>query len=110
VLHLINQGPEGRNGDVKTIYKYPLEIREQTVLTLRGEVLSAGVQGDDIVVWAVYDDEVPERQVVIHVMGTGHPFVDAPESSFIGTVFLGVGLGQCVFHVFVTDSKEGMAP
>jgi hypothetical protein len=84
---------------MKSIYKYQLTPGYETVLTLRGRVLSAGVQGDDIMVWAVHDDDAPERRVRVHVMGTGHPFVDAPESSFVGTVFLG-GL---VFHVFATD-------
>ena len=81
---------------MKSIYKYRLEPCEETVLTLRGNVLSAGVQGDDIMVWAVYDDANPEREVRVNVMGTGHLFVDAPESAFVGTVFL----GPLVFHVF----------
>lgn len=83
---------------MKTIYKYPLKPTDETVLTLRGDVLSAGVQGGDIMVWAVHDDASPERQVRVNVMGTGHLFTDAPESSFIGTVFL----GPLVFHVFAT--------
>lgn len=70
---------------MKTIYKYRLEPQEQTVLTLRGRVLAAGVQGDDIMVWAVHDDSALERQVRVSVMGTGHPFVNAPESDFIGS-------------------------
>jgi hypothetical protein len=83
---------------MKTIYKYRLEPQDETVLTLRGDVLSAGVQGHDIMVWAVHDDDAPERQVRVNVMGTGHDFVDAPQSSFVGTVFL----GPMVFHIFAT--------
>lgn len=83
---------------MKSIYKYQLEPQELTTLTLRGDVLSAGVQGDDIMVWAVHDDAAPQRLVRVNVMGTGHQFVDAPESSFVGTVFL----GPLVFHVFAT--------
>lgn len=85
---------------MKTIYKYQLDPAATTTLTLRGAVLSAGVQGDNIMVWAVHDDGAPPRQVHIHVMGTGHDFVDAPESSFVGTVFLGI----FVFHVFATEA------
>jgi hypothetical protein len=88
---------------MKSIYKYPLEPADETVLTLRGDVLSAGVQGDDIMVWAVHDDTALERQVRINVMGTGHLFVDAAESAFIGTVFL----GPLVFHVFATAGMVG---
>jgi hypothetical protein len=82
---------------VKTIYKYPLKPGV-TMLTLRGNILSTGVQGGDIMVWAVHDDAALERQVRVTVMGTGHPFANAPESDFVGTVFLDV----FVFHVFAT--------
>lgn len=88
---------------MKTIYKYPLKPADETVLTLRGNVLSAGVQGDDIMVWAVHDDGALDRQVRVSVMGTGHSFVDAPESDFIETVFL----GSLVFHVFATVGMIG---
>lgn len=83
---------------MKSIYKYQLAVADETVLTLSGKVLSVGVQGGEIMVWAVHDDDVLPRAVRINVMGTGHPFVDAPESSFVGTVFL----GSLVFHVFAT--------
>jgi hypothetical protein len=83
---------------MKSIYKYPLEACEETILTLRGDVLSAGVQGNDIMVWAVHDDAAPERRVRVNVMGTGHLFVDAAETAFVNTVFL----GSLVFHVFAT--------
>ncbi|MDP7706817.1 hypothetical protein [Mycobacterium sp. TY815] len=84
---------------MKSIYKYRLEPADETILSLRGNVLSAGAaQGGDIMVWAVHDDLAPERKVRVNVMGTGHMFVDAPESSFVGTVFL----GSLVFHVFAT--------
>lgn len=87
---------------MKAIYKYPLNPGE-TILTLRGKILSAGVQGDDIMVWAVHDDSALDRQVHVSVMGTGHLFVDAPESDFVATVFL----GSLVFHVFATESVIG---
>jgi hypothetical protein len=86
---------------VKSIYKYQLKPADETILTLRGKVLSAGVQGDDMMVWAVHDDETPEHNVRINVMGTGHPFVDAAVSSFVNTVFL----GPLVFHVFATPEQ-----
>lgn len=87
---------------MKTIYKYQLDPGV-TVLTLRGQILSVGVQGDDIMAWAVHDDSALERQVRVSVMGTGHPFVNAPESDFVGTVFL----GPLVFHVFATVGMIG---
>lgn len=84
---------------MKSIYKYVLAPTDETVLSLRGKVLSAGVQNDEIVVWAVNDDDAPARDVRVCVMGTGHYFVNAPEDDFVGTVFV----GPFVFHVFATD-------
>lgn len=89
---------------MRTIYKYQLQPGK-TTLTLRGKVLSAGVQGKDIFVWAIYDEDATERQVYVNTMGTGHEFVDAPESDFVGTVFL----DWMVFHVFATDPQERSA-
>jgi hypothetical protein len=83
---------------VKSIYKYPLEATETQVLTLQGKVLSVGVQNDNIMIWAVHDDDAPERSVKIRVLGTGHSFVGVLESDFVGTVFI----GRLVFHVFAT--------
>lgn len=50
---------------MKAIYKYKLEPQDEQILPLRGPVLSAGVQGDDIMVWAVHDDEMTPRKVRI---------------------------------------------
>lgn len=87
---------------MKTIYKHRIEP-DGTTLMLRGHVLSAGVQGDEVMVWATHNDAALERKVRIQVMGTGHPFVDAPESDFVGTVFM----GPLVWHVFATEFMVG---
>lgn len=87
---------------MKTIYKHRIEPGG-TTLMLRGHVLSAGVQGDDIMVWVTHDDGALERKVLVQVMGTGHPFVYAPESDFVGTVFM----GSFVWHVFATEGMLG---
>ena len=81
---------------MKSIYKYKLEPQGENVLELRGRVLSAGVQGDDIVVWAVHDDELTPRKVRVSTRGTGHWLEDVDPNGFIGTVFL----GPLVFHIF----------
>ena len=81
---------------MKAIYKYKLEPQDEQILPLRGPVLSAGVQGDDIMVWAVHDDEMTPRKVRISTRGTGHELDGADDGQFIGTVFL----GSLVFHIF----------
>lgn len=84
---------------MKSVFKYPLLPQEETILLLRGKVLSVGIQGNDIMVWAVHDDDAPALSVRFYVMGTGHFFVDTSESNFVGTVFL----GPLVFHVFAEE-------
>ncbi|GAT03496.1 uncharacterized protein RMCFA_3608 [Mycolicibacterium fortuitum subsp. acetamidolyticum] len=81
---------------MKAIYKYKLEPQDEQILPLRGPVLSAGVQGDDIMVWAVHDDEMTPRKVRISTRGTGHALDGADDGQFIGTVLL----GSLVFHIF----------
>lgn len=85
---------------MKSIYKYKLEPQDENILELRGPVLSAGVQGDDIMVWAVHDDELTRHKVRVSTRGTGHWLEGADEGEFIGTVFL----GSLVFHVFTAPA------
>lgn len=91
---------------MRAIYKYSLEIADEQVLMLRGDVLSAGVEGETIVVWAFQDDGVPERKVQINVYGTGHPYSEPlstpPHRRFINTVFM----GPFVWHIFATEVVE----
>lgn len=84
---------------MRTIYKYPLKVEDEQPLTLRGRILSAGVQDRDIMVWAIHDDSVTPRTVRVSVRGTGHPLHDADQGEFIDTVFL----GPLVFHVFAKE-------
>jgi hypothetical protein len=81
---------------MKTIYKYKLDPQEENILELRGPVLSAGVQGEDIMVWAIHDGEEPPHRVRISIRGTGHQLKGADEGRFVNTVFL----GSFVFHIF----------
>ena len=95
---------------MKSIYKYPISIGE-TILTMRGRILSAGVQDGSIMIWAVHDDAALARQVRVSVMGTGWSFVNASESDFVGTVFLsspGFPPTGLVFHVFATVGMIGI--
>ena len=85
---------------MKTIYKYQLASAEENKMRLRGKILSAGVQNGSIMIWAVHDDQQPECEVTVSVMGTGHDFVNADDRDFIGTVFL----GPFVFHVFASPN------
>jgi hypothetical protein len=62
-----------------------------------GEILSAGVQGDNIFLWAAVDPSAPMSRRNIRVYGTGWE-VDGAPGTFINTVFMHGG--TLVFHVF----------
>lgn len=88
---------------MRAIYKYRLAVADEQKLLLRGRVLSVGVQGGNIMVWAVHDDDALERKVRFSIRGTGHPLGDADVSDFVGTVFMGL----FVWHVFATEGMLG---
>jgi hypothetical protein len=72
-------------------------------LPVGARVLSAGVQGDDVVVWALVDpQEMETRCQRVHVVGTGHPITtkDPGRLRFIQTVAYP---GEEWFHVFVAE-------
>lgn len=81
---------------MRAIYKYRLAVADEQKLLLRGKVLSVGVQDGNVMVWAVHDDDAPERKVRFSIRGTGHPLKDVDVSDFVGTVFM----GPFVWHVF----------
>jgi hypothetical protein len=62
-------------------------------------VLSAGVQGDGIFVWALCDPLVAKQTRGFVVAGTGEPIPPEYElGRFVGTV----AVGELIFHVWET--------
>lgn len=86
---------------MKMIWKYTL-LENDCVIRKNARILSAGVQGDNIVIWALVDpDESPARRRFA-IRGTGHTIDEYIEAGrFVNTVFM----GPLVFHVF--DLGEG---
>ena len=86
---------------MKRIFKYPLPVKDLVFLDLPGgaKVLSVAEQANEIVLYALVDDEMQsaERQA-FRIVGTGHPCEDVPPMTFLGTVKL-YG-GTLMFHVF----------
>jgi hypothetical protein len=69
-------------------------------------VLSAGVQGDDIVAWAICDPKAPKIPRLIAAHPTGVPLPPALVGTrFVATVQMADGL---VFHVW-DGGEEGVA-
>lgn len=86
---------------MRTIYKYPLDITDaQTVqMPKSAAVLSVGVQGHTVYVWAAVDTDEPLVGRHFRIAGTGNPFGwRAPSLRFIGTVM--THGGHLVWHVF----------
>ena len=88
---------------MKTVWKFELPVTGLlTVAMPRGaHVLSAGVQGDTIVVWALID---PDAFIVEHlfaVKGTGFDITpEIEQGDFIGTVFRSQHGVPLVWHIF----------
>jgi len=81
---------------MRTIWKFPIPADGGTVQMPKGaEVLSVGLQGNDIQVWALVDPSKSTTPRHFHVRGTGHACSIAGEK-FIGTIFD----GSFVWHVF----------
>lgn len=83
---------------MKTIWKYELPAEAVSTVDLPegGKVLSAGNQGDSIMVWALVDPSRPALPRRFRVFGTGRSATASEGLRFIGTVFM----GALVFHVF----------
>jgi len=84
---------------MKTIWKFPLPIKDEVALKAPAGArwLSLQMQGDTACLWAVVNDTRPEVVYRFRIFGTGHPM---PEDvgEYIGTVQL-LG-GSLVFHLF----------
>ena len=80
------------------IWKYELRVDDRlTVIMPRGaRILSVGVQGKTICLWAMVTPETAEQERrIIAIYGTGNPLPDDP-GTFIGTV----QVPPVVWHVF----------
>lgn len=90
----------------KVVYKYALTSWTVFREVPRGAcVLSAGVQGDSVVVWLLVDpDERPVSRALAY-FATGYELSDLFEDAqFVGTVQLANGL---VWHVFDGGETDG---
>jgi hypothetical protein len=81
------------------IWKFPLRAWSIFLDMPKGaQILSAGAQGDDVVVWAECDPDAPKVSRMVAAAPTGHPLPPAYDGAdFIGTAQMADGL---VFHVF----------
>jgi hypothetical protein len=79
---------------MKTVYKYKIGTGELQ-LPRGAKVLTAGIQGEDIFIWAEVDDSALPEHRSFYVYGTGHLIPD--RACYIGTVFDWNGF---VWHIY----------
>lgn len=87
---------------MRTIYKYPLLLTDSQILHLPSSAkpLSAQLQGDQLCLWAEVEDEWnPGKEVVISIVGTGHP-IPPGAVNYLGTV----QQGPFVWHVYANTA------
>lgn len=83
---------------MKTIYKYPLEVRDEQEIEMPGKPVLFKVGLDpsgELCCWALVDPTSPPRPQRFYVVGTGHQ-VPADAYIWIGTV----NQGTFMWHVF----------
>jgi hypothetical protein len=80
----------------KTIFKYKLEIKDHQTLEMpaNAELLCVQVQNNDIYLWALVNMNMPPRDIIIAVYGTGNP-INGEFGNYIGTC----QLNGFVWHV-----------
>lgn len=84
------------------IFKYPLRVTDSQYVSMPegATILSAKVQGSEIVLWAIVDkDNLPEDRTIA-IVGTGEEFPQLEFMPHIDTV----QLGDYVWHIF--DATE----
>jgi hypothetical protein len=85
---------------MRTVYKFEIQPEHTLRLPKGSGILSVGVQGDKMFLWALVDprNEVVSEERRIEVYGTGHEIPNPGDLEFIGTLIMYGGF--LVFHVF----------
>jgi len=84
---------------MNTIYKYEIPVGGGAIqMPNSAKILSVGVQGESLMLWAEVDPERSGYQRQVEVFGTGHPIRNemCVSREFIGTVFM----SDLVWHVY----------
>lgn len=92
--------------NIARVYKYPLKIQDEQMLSLRGKPLSVIVQNGNVVMYATYNEYTSADDYYIRIAGTGHPIENIEKLTFLGTIQL--ENGALVFHVFYRNQTEAL--
>ena len=81
------------------IYRYQLPYEGELILPKGAEVLLAGIQKEQIYIWArINPEETEEESRLFHIFNTGQGISNDLNLNFIGTVFFNEA--EIVFHIF----------
>ena len=93
---------------MRAIYRQPIEVTDLQTITGPGarKVLSVEDRRGVPEVWYTVDTEAPEQDILVWVVGTGHPIPEEclKHGHYVGH-FLAVG-GTFVGHVYATVNGE----
>ena len=80
---------------MKTVFKYPVGDIQ---IPKGAKILTAGLQGEDIFIWAEVNTEELLEHRTVRVYGTSHLIPD--QACYIATVFENTFKGNYVWHVY----------
>lgn len=83
---------------MKVVYKYTIQPIAAITLPVGAEILSVGVQENEVRMWAKVDPDAPTEERTFMGFGTGHEIPDGLDLEFIGTAIWPTG--TLVFHIF----------
>ena len=86
---------------MKTIHKYPLQVKQETLIPMNehAQILTVQMQNQVPCLWVLTDTEKPLVTKAIELYGTGHDVPDSDTArTYIGTFQMHGG--SLVFHVF----------
>jgi hypothetical protein len=84
-----------------TIYKYELKyLREVHMIPGKAEFLHLEPQGDNLCMWWLVDDQAPEVEVEVLMIGTGADASEAVDAKYLGTTQMNTSSIPIVLHIF----------
>ena len=71
---------------MKRVFKYRIDYGNPIVAMPQGaELLCVGLQGKEIMLWALVEKDNPKEERIFYILGTGSQVTDG--LSYVGTVF-----------------------
>ncbi len=85
---------------MNVIWKYPLSLTGTNILRMPegAKVIHLGSQDNQLILWAIVDEESPLETRQFNIYGTGQPMTSEVEQ-YLGTV----QIDSLVWHVFRAD-------